>query len=138
MSELEIWAGDFGFRAAFWLNEIVGWLGSWVILGSCLVVGLMLAINRDIQHWLDRPEQIWKATARVLKENRDKSRAERAAEKASGRNKLQSTWEDLDPESSSAKVDTRRGNVDSEIEQNVELEHPRAKGPSAEQSSKRG
>ena len=136
MSELEIWAGDFGFRAAFWLNEIVGWLGSWVILGSCLIVGLMLAINRDIQHWLDRPEQIWKATARVLKENRDKSRAERAAEKASGRDKLQSTWEDLDPESSSAKVDTRRGNVDSEIEQNVELEHPRATGPSAEQQAK--
>ncbi len=126
MSELEIWAGDFGFRAAFWLNEIVGWLGSWVILGASLVVGLMLTINPDIQHWLDRPEQVWKTMSRVMKEHREKSREERAEEKASGKDRLQSTWEDLDPQSSPVSVDTRSNNADSEPEQNVELEQPRA------------
>lgn len=136
LSELEIWAGDFGFRAAFWLNEIVGWLGSWVILGASLLVGLMLTINRDIQHWLDRPEQVWKTMARVMKENRDKSREEREAEKASGKDKSHSTWEDLDPQSSPSRVETRSDNVDSEPKQNVEPEQPRATKPSAEKSAK--
>ena len=114
MSELEIWAGDFGFRAAFWLNEIIGGPGSWVILGASFIVGLMLAIDLNIQHWLDRTEQVWKSTARVMNEHREKSREERAAEKASGKDRLQSTWEDLDPESSSASVETPGNSVDSE------------------------
>ena len=138
MSELGIWAGDFGFRAAFWLNEIVGWLGSWVILGASLVIGLMLAINRDIQHWLDRPEEIWNTMTRIMKEHRDKSREERAAEKASGMDKLQSTWEDLDPQSSPAPAETRSNNVDSGPgpEQNVEPEQPRATRPTADKPTK--
>ncbi|MYF63727.1 MAG: DNA translocase FtsK [Rhodothermaceae bacterium] len=136
MSELEIWAGDFGFRAAFWLNEIIGGPGSWVILGASFIVGLMLAIDLNIQHWLDRTEQVWKSTARVMKEHRDKSREERAAEKASGKDGLQSTWEDLDPQSSAASVETRRNNMDSEPQQNVELEQPHVTEPSAEQPTR--
>ena len=133
LSELGVWAGAFGLGAAFWLNEIVGELGSWVILGAGLVIGLMLTIDRDIQHWLDRTEQAWKTTARVIKENQEKSRKERAAEKASGKNKLRSTWDDLAPQSSPAPVETHHHNADPEPEQNIDLKQPRATKPSANQ-----
>ncbi len=133
MSELGIWAGALGLGAAFWLNEIVGWLGSWVILGAGLVIGLMLTIDRDIQHWLDRTEQVWKNTTQVIKENQEKSRKERAVEKASGKNKLRSTWDDLDPQSSPATVETHHHNVDPEPEQDIDSKKPRATKPSANQ-----
>ena len=133
MSELGIWAGALGLGAAFWLNEIVGWLGSWVILGAGLVIGLMLTIDRDIQHWLDRTEQAWKTTTQVIKEKQEISRKERAAEKTSGKNKLRSTWDDLDPQSAPAPVETHHHSVESGPEQDIDLEQPRATKPSVNQ-----
>jgi len=70
--DLEIWAGQYGNSAAYWLSTTLGWLGSWIILGIVLVVGLLLLIDRDIQSWLDRIEQLGKSTWKTINEREKK------------------------------------------------------------------
>ncbi len=91
---LEIWAGQYGIAAANWLNSTLGWLGSWIVLGIVLVVGMMLIIDRDIQHWLDRLEQLWGGTIAAVRQQRQKSKE--APPAAPGEDPLEKTWDDLE------------------------------------------
>ncbi len=88
---LAIWAGQYGHLAASWLNSVLGWLGSWIILGAFLLIGLLLVIDQDIQHWLDRVEQLWK----TIREPRQKDTTTPKTGKPE-KTRLQSTWENLD------------------------------------------
>ena len=92
---LEIWAGQYGHLAASWLNSILGWLGSWVVLSALLLIGLLLAIDQDIQHWLDRVERLWKTIPKAIREYRQRAKATPKTGKAE-KNRLRSTWESLD------------------------------------------
>ena len=94
---LELWAGQYGVVSAYWLNSVLGWLGSWIILGSIAVIGLLLIINPDIQHWLDHVERMGKA----IRERKRNVKKEPKAKKIR-KNHLQSTWENLDRKSPSS------------------------------------
>ncbi|MXZ56863.1 MAG: DNA translocase FtsK [Rhodothermaceae bacterium] len=92
---LEIWAGQYGHLAASWLNSVLGWLGSWIILGAFLIIGVLLVIDQDIQHWLDRAERLWKAIPKAIREHRQKDKTTpKTGESEKAR--LRSTWESLD------------------------------------------
>ena len=90
--DLTIWAGHYGNSAALWLNNVLGWLGSWIILGIAFIIGLMLLVDRDFQHWLDRIERLWKSSLDSFHELKQKS-DERP--KSSTTEVITSTWEDL-------------------------------------------
>ncbi len=90
---LEIWAGQFGVTAAHWLNTVLGWLGSWIMLSIIFILGLMLLIDRDIQYWLDRVERLWKNIHKSIREQGSKSQSPIKTKKST---QLTSTWEDLD------------------------------------------
>lgn len=110
---LELWAGQYGYAAADWLTNILGWLGSWIVLGVGVLIGLLFIIDRDIQHWLDRIERAWDLTLGAIQTYRQRRKQEVATQK-SEKDHLQSTWEDLEqettpgeaPSSSDGKADT--------------------------------
>ncbi len=90
---LDIWSGQFGWSVALWLNTVLGWLGSWIMLGIIFILGLMLLIDQDIQSWLDRVEKSWKNVQSSIREQRSKSQEPSETKKPT---QLTSTWEDLD------------------------------------------
>ena len=92
--DLAIWAGQYGTSAAYWLNNSLGWFGSWIVLSIILIVGMMLMIDRDIQHWLDRIEQLWGGTLRKIEQHREESKNQPLV--VSGKDHLQSTWKELE------------------------------------------
>ncbi len=83
---LERWSGLYGDIAANWIFSILGWFGSWLLLGVIFIIGLLLIIDRDIQSWFDRVEQSWKSTIKSIKEYRDPPPDLN----------LQTSWDDLD------------------------------------------
>lgn len=93
---LEIWAGQYGYLAASWLNNVLGWMGSWVVLSAILLIGLLLMVDQDIQHWLDRVERLWKAIPKAIHEYRQRDKTTPKAEKKVEKARLRSTWESLD------------------------------------------
>ncbi len=90
---LEIWAGQYGNMAAYWLNSVLGWLGSWIVICALSMIGILLGINRDIQHWLDHVERLWNAIPNAIRQSRVKAKT---APKKNEKNRLRSTWESLD------------------------------------------
>ncbi|MCY4159478.1 MAG: DNA translocase FtsK 4TM domain-containing protein [Bacteroidetes bacterium] len=96
--DLELWAGQYGLATAYWLNNVLGGPGSWIILSSTFIIGLLLIIDRDIQSWLDRVEQIWGASLRAIKERTKKPEtpSSNLEEKH-----LNSTWSDIEEDSPS-------------------------------------
>ncbi len=84
---MEIWAGHYGVSAASWMNSVLGWLGSWIVLSAFLLIGLVLMIDKDIQRWLDRTEQLWKTIPKTIRKRR---------EKEPEKYHLRSAWESLD------------------------------------------
>ena len=84
---LSIWAGQYGNAAALWLHSVLGWLGSWIVLGIVGVLGLMLIINRDIQHWLDRVENLGKSLVQ---------RQKKPPKSKPKKDELTTTWSELD------------------------------------------
>lgn len=85
--DLSIWAGAYGQAIALWLYSVLGWLGSWIILGIVCIPGLMLIVNRDIQHWLDRLEGLGKSLVQRPKETPSRAPQE---------DELKTTWAKLE------------------------------------------
>ncbi len=92
---MEIWAGQYGVSAASWMNSVLGWLGSWIVLSALLLIGLVLIIDKDIQRWLDRMEQLWKAIPKTIRTNREKEKTN-PKENEPKKYHLRATWENLD------------------------------------------
>ncbi len=128
-----IWAGQYGQLAASWLNNVLGWLGSWIILGAILFIGLLLMIDQDIQHWLDRVERLWKAIPNAFRERKQKDKTAPKTKKPE-KARLRSTWESLDKKiQSSTKPSPDDQESDSEP---VEDSNATSQQPSAEETAK--
>jgi len=110
--DLDRWSGYYGDAAAYWLFSILGWFGSWLMLGLLFIVGLLLIINRDIQSWFDRVEQSWKSTIKSIKEERENP-TEFPPDL-----ELQTSWEDLEPEADPPVIQPK---------DNVKINPPRSK-----------
>ena len=122
-SDLDMWSGRLGVGAAEWLEGVTGWLGSYLILGIVLIVGLMLGIDRDIQRSLDRVERMFRSAKSTMHARKNAVRDTlKAAEKAE-RGKEQTTWADLDRD----KADTEQPRDDDSSDAVEDRSRPKRK-----------
>ncbi len=94
-SDLQQWSGLWGLGIARWLRRIIGSTGALaLILLSLAVIGL-IAIDRDIQHWMDRIEGLGGSVGSRLHAWRARRAAARAARPEKEPDQpLEATWAD--------------------------------------------
>ena len=96
VADIGLFSGNLGNLASDWLTGTTGPLGSYVILATVLVIGLMLLIDGDLQKTLDRFERMFSRIRSAA--NQGRAAAVKTLESATAKDRTseQVSWDDLD------------------------------------------